>query len=45
MYWNKEAETMPREELQKLQLQRLREVVKYAYERVPFYRKRFVLTR
>ncbi|NAZ30771.1 MAG: AMP-binding protein [Caldimicrobium sp.] len=40
MYWNKEAETMPREELQKLQLQRLREVVKYAYERVPFYRKR-----
>jgi phenylacetate-CoA ligase len=41
MYWNKEAETMPREELQKLQLQRLREVVKYAYERVPFYRKRF----
>jgi len=41
MYWNKEAETMPREELQKLQLQRLREVVRYAYERVPFYRKRF----
>jgi phenylacetate-CoA ligase len=41
MYWNKDAETMPREELQKLQLQRLREVVKYAYERVPFYRKRF----
>lgn len=41
MYWNKEAETMPREELRKLQLQRLREVVKYAYERVPFYRKRF----
>jgi phenylacetate-CoA ligase len=41
MYWNKEAETMPREELKKLQLQRLKEVVKYAYERVPFYRKRF----
>jgi len=41
MYWNKEVETMPREELQKLQLQRLKEIVKYAYERVPFYRKRF----
>ncbi len=41
MYWNKEVETMPREKLRELQLERLKKIVKYAYERVPFYRKRF----
>jgi phenylacetate-CoA ligase len=41
MFWNKELETMPKEKLRKLQLERLKRVVKYAYERVPFYRKRF----
>ncbi len=41
MFWNKEIETMPREELGKLQFQRLKEVIKRAYERVPFYRERF----
>jgi phenylacetate-CoA ligase len=41
MYWNKDFETMPREKLRSLQLERLKRVVKYAYEKVPFYRKRF----
>lgn len=41
MYWNKDLETMPREKLRSFQLERLKRVVKYAYEKVPFYRKRF----
>ncbi|MCX8041330.1 MAG: phenylacetate--CoA ligase [Thermodesulfobacteriaceae bacterium] len=41
MFWNREVETMPQEILKELQLQRLKEVVKRAYERVPFYRKKF----
>lgn len=41
MYWNKEIETMPREKLRELQLERLKRIVKYAYERVPYYRKKF----
>jgi len=39
--WNKEAECMNRKDMEALQLQRLKEVVKRAYENVPFYRKRF----
>ncbi len=41
MIWNPDAETMPRGRLRALQLQRLREVVRRVYERVPFYRSRF----
>ena len=41
MYWNKEAECMPEEKLRELQLERLKQVVKRAYEKVPFYRKKF----
>lgn len=41
MVWNREYETMPREELEKLQLQRLQWTVKWVYERVPFYRNKF----
>ena len=41
MIWNKEAECMNRKDMEALQLQRLKEVVKRAYENVPFYRKRF----
>ncbi|MDW8135594.1 MAG: phenylacetate--CoA ligase [Thermodesulfobacterium sp.] len=41
MFWNREVETMPQEILKELQLQRLKEIVKRAYERVPFYRKKF----
>ena len=37
--FNPEAECMNREDLRKLQLERLKKVVKYAYENVEFYRK------
>ena len=40
-YWQKEIETMKRSELEALQLERLKYIVKYCYERVPFYQKRF----
>ncbi len=39
MIWSKE-ETLPREELEKLQLERLQETVNRVYERVPAYRKK-----
>ncbi len=38
-YWNPKNETMPREEIEQLQLVKLRRMVDYAYERVPFHRK------
>ncbi len=40
-YWQKEIETMKRSELEALQLERLKYIVNYCYERVPFYRNRF----
>ena len=40
MIWAPEMETMPRKELQLLQLRRLQQVVQRAYERVPFTRQR-----
>lgn len=40
MIWNKEAECMPREELEKLQGERLRWTVRRAYENVPLYRRK-----
>jgi phenylacetate-CoA ligase len=39
LIWNKEVETMPRPQLEKLQLERLKKVVAYATETVPFYRE------
>ena len=39
MIWSKE-ETLPREELEKIQLARLQETVNRVYERVPAYRKK-----
>jgi len=41
LIWNEQAETMPREALNELQLQRIQNIVKYAYEHVPFYKKTF----
>ncbi|CAG0946987.1 partial phenylacetate-CoA ligase, partial [Anaerolineae bacterium] len=41
MIWNKEAETMPRKELEKLQLQRLQQTVELVYNKVPFYKQAF----
>ncbi|MCL6628080.1 MAG: AMP-binding protein, partial [Armatimonadetes bacterium] len=41
MIWNKEAECMPREELEKIQGERLRWTVRRCYENVPLYRRKF----
>jgi phenylacetate-CoA ligase len=41
MIFNVEMETMPRESMQKLQLERLKETLKRCYERVPFHRNNF----
>ena len=37
-YWQKEIETMPREQMQALQSERLREQVRHVYENVEYYR-------
>ncbi len=39
--YNREAEAMPREELEKLQSERLCDMVKRVYENVPMYKERF----
>lgn len=39
MYWEKEMETMPREQLAEIQFQRLRETVERVYRSVPYYTK------
>ena len=39
--WNKEAECMSKEDKERLQLERLKEIVSTAYEKVPFYQERF----
>ncbi|HLV09329.1 MAG TPA: phenylacetate--CoA ligase, partial [Halanaerobiales bacterium] len=41
MIWNEEVECLSRKGIEELQLKRLKGVVNRAYERVPFYRKRF----
>jgi len=40
MYYNREIETMSRDELTRLQSERLRRIVKYTYDKISFYRKR-----
>ncbi len=40
MIWNKEAECMSRKDMETVQLTRLREVVRRAYENVPFYKNK-----
>ncbi len=40
-YWNEKVETMPRNELEKLQGQKLKKLVKYACDNVSFYKKKF----
>jgi hypothetical protein len=40
-YWNKETETLPREKLEELQLQRFREQMQYMYDRSPMYRRKY----
>lgn len=41
MIWNEEAECISKDEMEELQLKRLQDVVKRAYENVPYYKKRF----
>ena len=40
MFFQKDLETMPRKQLEELQLERLKWVVDYCYRNVPFYQKR-----
>ncbi len=40
MYYNEYVETMPRDQLRQLQSERLVSLVKYVYERVPFYKNK-----
>lgn len=40
MFFQKDIETMPRKDIEALQLERLRHVVDYCYNNVPFYNKR-----
>jgi phenylacetate-CoA ligase len=40
-YWTRKIETMPTQELKKLQLQELKALVKHCYENSVFYRKKF----
>lgn len=41
MYWNREIETMERERMLDLQLERLKKQVAFVYDNVPFYKKMF----
>ncbi len=41
IYWNKSAETMPRDKLEKLQGEKLKKLANYVYEKVDFYHKKF----
>lgn len=40
-FYDKKIETMSRSRMRALQLKRLKEIVEYAYNRVPFYRKKY----
>ena len=40
-YWDEELETMPREELEKKQLEDLKEIVQFAYDHAPYYKRSF----
>ena len=42
MIWNAKYETMPRKELEELQLERLKYQVSRVYEKIPFYRQAFM---
>jgi len=40
IYWNKTIETMPRKELQEIQLKKLKAQVKHCYDNSPFYKRK-----
>ena len=39
--WDEEKETIQRDDLEELQLKKLQDTVHQAYERVPYYHKKF----
>ncbi len=41
LIWNRDAETMPRQDLERLQLERLRATTDLVFHKVPFYRQAF----
>jgi phenylacetate-CoA ligase len=41
MYWNQHYECMPHEQLEEVQLERLKNIVERVYHNVPFYRSKF----
>lgn len=41
LIWNSNVECLPRSQIEALQLQRLKQVLEYVYQKVPFYRQRF----
>lgn len=41
MIWNREMECISREELEEIQLKRLQDTVRRAYENVPYYHEAF----
>ena len=40
MYWQKDIETMPRSQIEAIQLERLKRIVRYCYDKVEFYHDR-----
>ena len=40
-YWDEKFETMPPEEMKKFQLEHLKKTLKWAYEKIPFYKNAF----
>ncbi len=41
MIWNEEIETMPRQDLEELQLKKLQAIVKRAFNEIPYYNKKY----
>ena len=39
--WNEKMETIPREEMERLRLERLKKQLKYCYQKSEFYKKKF----
>lgn len=40
-YWNETIETLPRKDIEALQLERLKEIVRFSYENSPYYKRSF----
>lgn len=43
MFWNEKIECMSREELEELQLKKLQKTVKLAFNKIPYYNKKYTL--